>query len=246
MSPVPADRTLCAEDNAKRVERDVQQTGVWSGSPVACYRVPAVSPIKRLSHTVPPDGRLSDRLRAVAARGEFAPLSFVVFPFEDVERFELAVSDLEGTGGVVPASAIDIRVVKCWYQAGTAWYSYFADSSRRVLVPELLLHDDTLVKVDHETKDNYLRIDYPEGSEYVCVSYPPEQESGERFNYCTEPVFDTPDLKPVSLQRGVARQFWVTVHVPADAHAGRYECRLGLACGGLGEVAAEHPVHTLS
>lgn len=50
------------------------------------------------------------------------------------------------------ASAVDIKIVKTWYQAGTACFDCLADSNRRELVPELLLNDETLVKVDEEKK----------------------------------------------------------------------------------------------
>ena len=129
----------------------------WANRPLACYVVPAMSSIKRLPEAIPADGKLGDRLNVVAAKGEFEPVSFVVFPFRDFATLEVTATALKGGNTTIPASAADIKVVKCWYQAGTAWHSYFADPTRRELVPELLLNDERLIEVDRKTKDNYLR-----------------------------------------------------------------------------------------
>ena len=206
-------------------------TSPWANSEVACYVVPAISSVKRLPDAPPTDGRLGDRLDLVAARGEFEPVSFVVLPRSDVARFELKAGALGGAKGRIPADHVDIKVVKCWYQAGTAWHSYFADSTRRELVPELLLNDETLVKVDHDARDNYLRVDYPEGSRYVWVSYPARADRGA-FNYDTEPVADTAELQPVQLTTGRGKQFWVTVKVPEDAAPGLYRGSITLVADG--------------
>src|SRR5690606_3704792 len=135
----------------------------------------------RLPHSGLSEGQIGNRLQIVAARGEFEPASFVFEPRANVARMELKAGSLKGPGGEIPASAVDIKVVKTWYQGGTAWYSYFGDSNRRELVPELLLNDEKLVRVDHKTRDNYLRI----GEEYRWVSYPKEK-AVEPFIYLTE------------------------------------------------------------
>lgn len=149
--------------NAAQIERDIEKAGVWKDRVLAVYAVPAISSIKRLPDVIPPDGELSDQVKIIAAKGEFEPASFVVFPLKDISALELRVSALVGRQREIPAAAIDAKVVKCWYQAGTAWHSYFADPTRRELVPELLLHDDSLIRVDYKTQDNYLRADCGRG-----------------------------------------------------------------------------------
>jgi len=189
----------------------------WDRGPIACYVVPALSSIQRLPDRLPSDGRVNDKMRIVAAKGEFEPASFVVAPRRDIEKFELRASPLAGAEEAIPTANIDIKVVKCWYQAGTAWYSYFADNNRRELVPELLLNDETLVKVDMEQKENYLRV----GDEYFWISYPKEKATAE-FNYLAEPVADSRALLPVRLRKGENKQFWVTVKVPEQTAPGMY------------------------
>ncbi|MFC1525405.1 hypothetical protein ACFL6X_01185 [Candidatus Latescibacterota bacterium] len=220
-----------ARENALQVGRDVRQSGLWADSPVVYYGIPPISPIRRLPDTIPADGHITDRLRLIAAGGEFEPASFVAFPLQDVDRLQLAASALRGPQGTIAADAVDIRVVKCWYQAGTAWYSYFGDPSRRVLVPELLLHDDSLVRVDHATRSNYLRADYADGSRYLDISDPALLKRGERFNYCTEPIADSPRLLPVDLKAGEGKQFWITVQVPDSAAPGTYQGSISLSAG---------------
>jgi hypothetical protein len=200
---------------------------VWDEVPLPCYAVPALSSIARLPDTAPSDGRLTSHLRLVAAKGEFEPVSFVITPLRNVTGLVMRASALSGARGEIPAGNVDIKVVKCWYQAGTAWYSYFGDSNRRELVPELLLNDETLVRVDHQKKDNYLRV----GDNYRWISYPREKAT-EAFNYLTEPVADAGTLQPISLVKGRNKQIWVTVKVPKTAASGIYRGKISLSAGG--------------
>lgn len=204
------------------------------------YEVTAMSSIPRLPDVLPEDGRKSTRLQVVAAQGEFEPASFVIVPHADVAKLELKASALAGANAQIPASAVDIKVVKVWYQGGTAWYSYFSDNNRRELVPELLLNDETLIKVDHEKKENYLRV----GNEYQWISYP--QEKAEKFfNYFTEPVADAKTLQPMQLVKGENKQIWVTVKVPENTPAGIYRGPINLVADGKPAGAMELEVRVL-
>lgn len=180
--------------------------------------VPAVSSVKRLPDQTPTDSLGRDAIHFIAAKGEFEPASFLIRSSENLEGVQLKAGPLKGGAGEIPAANLDIKVVKVWYQDGTAWYSYFADSSRKELVPELLLNDETLVRVDHEKQGNFLRV----GEEYQWISYPAE-EAEKFFNYLTEPVADASTLQPISLKAGENKQIWVTLKVPVDAAPGIYE-----------------------
>lgn len=183
----------------------------------AYYVVPAMSNLRRTQDTHPEDGTLGGPVRVLAAQGEFEPASVVFFAFNDAEKVELKVSDLTGKNGRIPASAIDVKVVKVWYQTGLAWHSYFADTKGRQLTPELLLNDETLIRVDRDTRDNYLRVDHPEprGSEYVWISNPHQIEIP--FNDHLEPVADAPTLRPFSFQADEFKQIWLTLEAPKNA-----------------------------
>jgi hypothetical protein len=212
----------------------------WSTGPFACYAVAPLSSIPRLPDKISEDAKLSSLIRLVAAQGEFEPASFVIQPRQDVAKLELKPTALVGAGGEIPASAVDIKIVKTWYQGGTAWFSYFGDSNRRELVPELLLNDETLVKVDEEKKENYLRV----GSDYQSVSYTADQAE-KPFNYLTEPVADSRTLLPISLSKDRNKQIWVTVKVPADLPGGIYKGKIGFVADGKPAGAMDVEVKVL-
>jgi hypothetical protein len=212
----------------------------WTKGPFECYAVPPLSSILRLPDSIPSDARLSSELRIVAAQGEFEPASFVIVPRADVAKLELAPTSLVGPGGEIPASAVDIKIVKTWYQGGTAWYSYFADSNRKELVPELLLNDETLVKVDEAKKENYLRV----GGEYQWISGP--KEKGKKpFNQLLQSVGDSPKLLPVGLQKGKNKQIWVTVKIPAQLAGGIYRGKIAFTADGKPAGAMDLVVRVL-
>ena len=214
-----------------------------SGS-LVYYTVQPMSNIKRTMYTYPEDGTLAGPVRIVAAKGEFEPASFVIYPFSDAAKVELKVSDLVGKNGKIPASAVDVKIIKIWYQAGTAWYSYFADSTGRELVPELLLNDENLIKVDMKSKENYLRVDYPQpkGSEYVWISNP--AEVNVPFNDHLEPVRDAKSLQPFSLKTGEFKQVWLTLEAPKTAE-GIYSGTISISIDGKAQSAIPLEVRVL-
>lgn len=201
--------------------------------------VPALSGVKRLNSAPPKDGVPGGMLQAIAAKGEIESASFVAtLSTPDVRkdkdegsRWSASASVLTSESGkIIPASAVDIRLVKVWVQAGCAWYSYFSDASGRELVPELLLKDDELVRVDPETMENYLRIRGKNGgTEYYWISNP--LEINVPFNPMKEGVADADTLQSFWLEPGKYQQFWVNFEVPADTDAGLYTGAITLSSG---------------
>ena len=169
-------------------------------------------------------GILEDRLYVVATPGEYEPASFVVHALRDINALEVEVSDLKMDESRIDASNIDVKVVKCWYQAGSAWKSLGQNKQNKVLVPELLLNDDTLVKVDYENKENYLKLSFPDGEKYVWIS-DSKDETRERVILPFEefPVQDSSVLLPVGIPANTNKQFWITVKVPDNAPPGIYK-----------------------
>lgn len=127
----------------------------------------------------------SDVLALRACRGEYEPASFVTYPIQDDLTLEVSATDLRGSTGVISAENVDIRVVKCWYQAGGGeGYSHPpryveevgekdimildntpVDEGRRILTPELLLKDDDLVRTEKWYRQNFVKLKYPDGKE---------------------------------------------------------------------------------
>ncbi|MFA6716854.1 MAG: glycoside hydrolase domain-containing protein, partial [Victivallaceae bacterium] len=135
--------------------------------------------------------------------------------------------------GVLPAEAIDIKLVKCWYQGGTAWIMT-NKNPKKVMVPELLLNDDSLVKVDTKKKENYLKLSFSEGEKYTWISDPNEKsdKSYKLLKNNDFPVKDSAKLLPVDIPGGQNQQFWVTIKVPADAVPGIYRGKINLLQAG--------------
>ncbi|NOZ24288.1 MAG: hypothetical protein GXP25_24695 [Planctomycetes bacterium] len=130
-----------------------------------------VTPIYPRSKPAP--GELDPKsLDIFATPGEYEPTTFALYPFEKIEKVKVTASDLKAGDSVIPASEIDVRLVR-WRPK-------------------------------------------------------PKRGKGhwEPFPECLLPRNETP-LKP-----GLNAQFWVTVHVPADAKAGDYEGRIKIAASG--------------
>ena len=162
---------------------------------------------------------LQDRLEVSACRGEFESVPVTVLALTDVAGLTVTVSDLRGRAGTMPASAVDVRVVKAWWQAGyEVW-----DLTHRRLVPELLLKDDALVRVDLDKQANYLRDQT--GRYRLCSGATSDNLAGVLPR-------DAETLQPIDLRKGEQRTFWLTVRVPEQANAGPYRGAVAFSCAG--------------
>lgn len=238
---------------ASRVARDLPslaalaeasgRAGTLADAPFAASTFYEYGSAKHLPYELPADANPVSSIKVALAKGEYEAATFMLHPLRDVAKLDVAATALESGGRKLPADALDIRVVKCWYAPLGGWNTYFGGNRESpVLIPELLLHDDTLVVVDTEERANLLRVNYAAGARYVNVSRPGIMSKSSSFNYVTSPVADTPGPMPanVSLRFGEWRQFWVTVHPPADAAPGTYSARISFTADG--HPAGEIPV----
>ena len=226
--------------NRARLSAELKAAGMAQG-PLAWFAVPAMSDVMRLDDTWPEDGVLGGELRAVLAQGELEPLSFELFAFGDMKDVTLSVSDLAGPGGAkIDQKGLDLRVVKIWFQNGNAWVSYFDDPGLK-LVPELLLHDENLIKVDLQKEANYARVRDEKGKEsWVWISSPKDFGSNG-FNPKREKGFrDADTLQPVALGRDAFKQFILTVRAAKGQKPGTYRGKVSVKQGG--RALAEIPV----
>lgn len=224
-------------DNALQYLVDVSQSSNVTND-VIISTVPPISEEPILPHCNPDDdllgvyGTISDRLYVVATPGEYEPASFVVHTLSDISSLKVEASDLKMENSKIDASNVDIRTVKCWYQAGTAWKEIKQDKQNRVLVPELLLNDDSLVKVDYQARENYLKLKFSNEEEYIWISDPTDTSRSSIPLPCQDfPIKDSPELLPLDIPADTNKQFWVTVKVPDDASAGLYKGCIKLSSG---------------
>jgi hypothetical protein len=192
-------------------------------------------------------GTKTNKISASACRGEYKSLSFVIkSKNKGIAQLYLLFSPLlSRDNNQITLDRIDISVVKAWYQAGTAWNGIRANKNR-ILVPELLLKDDSLIRVDERTKDNFIKLKYPTGSIYKNISsneFPPVDL---RYGILNWPIKDSDDLMPFDIGANENKQIWITVHVPDDALPGTYtgEIRIGSQGVFLDKLDLELRVHS--
>lgn len=154
------------------------------------YILPYSDPVPNTS----PDTSLT----VTAARGETEPASFVIRSGDrGLEQVTIAIAGLKKAGGEegISPAAIDIRLVKPWYQASDSIHRQHGGG--KILVPELLLHDPDLVRVDHQEQVNLIRN--------------------------VNRLQDADHLLPFGVPARSNQQVWISIAVPPDASGGRYE-----------------------
>ncbi len=222
-----------------RVARDMTVLSQWADAaagagtlaeaPFAASTFYAYASAKHLPFELPAEAKAVTGLSMALAKGEYEAATFMLHPLQDVAKLEISATALSGGGKTLPADAIDVRVVKCWYTTLAGWNTYFAGGRESpALAPELLMHDDSLVVADTEKRANFLRVDYASGTRYVNISRPGTKSKSKPFNYVSSPVADAKGPMPsnLALRLGEGRQFWVTVHAPENAIPGTYATRL--------------------
>jgi hypothetical protein len=195
--------------------------------------VHAVSPISNtpiLPSTYPLPGHKSLDLRVTACRGEFEPTSFVLrAQNRDMNELTLTATDLHSVNGsaVISSTNVDLKIVKPWFQSYYAWNEIGIGKSdppdfRQRLVPELLLKDDALVRVDMTAEQNFLRLDW--GSPvYKWINQKKLAVSKQVLPTMQEfPIKDAKIFQPFALPRSTNKQVWVTIFVPPDTPPDEY------------------------
>jgi hypothetical protein len=172
-----AGRTAAA--NAVRVAGDFLDAP--PKGPVVHYAVPAMRGVQRLPYSSTADGEPGAAVAIIAARGEYEPGSFVVCALHDLGKCDFSVGPLKTKDGApFPAADLDLRLVKVWYQNRNAWFNYFGDTGFK-LVPELLLHNEDLIRVDESQEANYARITPVGGGTPEEMWINPPRQMNRRF-----------------------------------------------------------------
>jgi hypothetical protein len=211
----------------------------------AVYVVPPTNNTQVLPNTILPTGLASRTVTITACKGEYEPATFVIRNTSStaIPGAVVAVTNLIRSGGseTIPAANVDIRVVKCWWQAGSG----IADLTDKQLVPELLLKDDSLVRVSETAGTNELKV----SGNYVLISDPNGVIlNGVKTDIPTTaqfPVQDATAIQPFDIPASSNKQLWVTVQVPATAIAGTYSGTITIGNTG-GGAAAIHETLTLN
>ena len=226
-----------------RVEADFPNAGqAW----FVHYVVPAMGERPYMPDAYPEDGEPGKPVTIVVARDEYEPGSFLVCGRRSERAFksvQLSVGELRNENGdVFPAEDLDLKVVKVWWQNKNAWISYFGDTGWK-LVPELLLHDENLIRVDEKNEANYARVVAKDGKVREEWLNPPRQFDGmwilpwldiSRFRCMREGYDDAKTLQPVSIGEYQFKQFFLTAHARKDTKPGVY--RGVVKVGDMGDI----------
>ncbi len=223
-------------ENAERVSGDYKGFDAKGrASDVAVYTVPAMSGIKRMPDLYPEDGKFFGDVTWIAAQNEFEAASFLLYSEKDLCDVTIKATDLlrEGGNERIKAEDVDFSVVKLWYQGGSAWHGYFADATGRVLVPELLLHDENLVYVDDNTRDYYLRYENEDGGRrYAWMSSRFEVTDYSFDNQANQSLIkDAETLQPFVLNKNEFKQIFATIRVGKGQTPGLYKGKIELRAG---------------
>ena len=215
------------------------------------YAVPPMSNIQRLPDVYPTDGLADKAVQIIAAKDEYEPGSFLVYPFEDLGKVTFTLTPFKTKDGkTFPADKLDLKVIKVWYQNKNGWYSYFGDTGFK-LCPELLLNDEDLIRVDDEKKANYARLTNKDGSVTERWLNPPREMNERYYDYhrktydfmpMREGFQDAKTLQPVLLEEGAFRNFFLTAHVTKDIAEGLYKGAVKLTDKN-GKELGSIPVH---
>ncbi|MGC9316849.1 MAG: sugar-binding protein [Armatimonadota bacterium] len=215
------------ERDARDLRDEVAMLAATGGGrePWEVFITEAITNRRLLSNRWPEGLPTRRRIEITACPGEYESATFSVYAIRDLEGVELSISELRSGDRWLEPSCIDPYVVKCWYQAGHG----IADLGHRLLTPELLLKDDSLVRVDYETQRNYVRA-RPGSDRYLDVS------RADSSNLADLQPRDAEELLPVDIPARTLKQFWLTAHIPEDAAAGTYTGTVTVsAAGGLAE-----------
>lgn len=208
--------------NAEKIASLLASGNGLKNGKLACWEVGTASQEMLTPRRVPEEGRFTDTIRIIVAKDEFESASFLLFAFQNVGKLTFEVSDLKSADASIPASELDLRLVKRWFRSGGAWMSYHADKYQRLLVPDLLLKDENMIRVDESRRTNELRLTYPDRTVYADVSQF-SKDNDPRVDPARLPLNDAKTLQPIRLDAGRTQQMWLTLHVPKRAPAGVYE-----------------------
>jgi hypothetical protein len=194
----------------------VQQKATRLGAKLAVGSHPAIrDDLRVFPDSVPALDQIGKPVEVVVTPGEFEAASIIIWNEKPVDDLIVEVGVLSGESGTLPPGDVDVRWVKCWYQANDSDIVPLG----RFLIPELLLKNPAMVEVDREQEKNILLDGY--NGDPTARGYRD----------------DSPTLLPIKrLPARNSTQAWLTVRVPPGTPAGVYRGTITVKSGN-GEVA---------
>ena len=224
---------------AENEEKGIERKG--AGRKIAWYVDDTLSssyPVMPVGTRVP--GRMGAELRLRECPGEKTRATVVLWSALAHDGLMVEFTRFSGESGTLDGSAFSAKVVKCHYQGLGAPFNDCIMGEGQVLVPELLLNDDSLVVPDHVTHRNFVKYDRGGKAEYVDINAVTNILWGRFVSMDDMPIKDAPSLRPFNLEAGLNKQLAIRLSVPKGAKPGVY--RGGMRVNGREGVLAEVPI----
>ena len=221
--------------------------GVVSASTTTTYPVKTINETRILPNVdtyLPPVGL---NISINATPGQFEASSFVIKPDVAVTDYTITATDLTSGANTIYKNATTIRLVKAWYQADDdiePWDSWSNFTISYNLVPELLLNNDSLIRVNYTTRQNEIWIKNATFEGYYHIDnttsvFPTDIQ-----------IYDNPTAQgfpiPFALPTNENKQVWLTTHVPAGQAAGNYTGQVWINSSTTTPIAMNFSVRVLN
>jgi len=190
--------------------------------------VKPISDIRILPDTYPLSGLKSKEINLSATRGEYTPVSFVIRALaDDINDLNVITTDLVSNNNkIIDKSNLDVKLVKAWFQAGGAWESRNLYRNKDIkLVPELLLKNDDLVKIDEVKKCNYLYVQKisVDNADYIDICEKKKLKKTVLASIDDIYVKDSEVLNDFRVEAHRNKQVWLTIKIPDNASSTLYK-----------------------
>lgn len=164
-----------------------------------------------------------EKISIYGTPGEIRSASITIKAKKDIYNLKITSTKLINSDESISESFIDIRSVKYWFQGDSRNIGYFRNKSQyfkegKILKPELLLKDSSLVKVDLQNKLNYIKSvnKNDNTSSYLLGS------SSDSSNLDNLMVIDSKELQEITLEENSFQEYWINFTIPENAKAGTY------------------------
>lgn len=180
-------------------------------------------------------GHYAKPLELSVCPGEKASGEIVLWSPENLNEVRVDVSKLTNKTkkAIIDPKMINIRILKNWYQAGGAPYCITINNRNlKVLLPELLVKDDSLIKTDTKERKSYVKIT-PKNrpSKYVDIDSL-KQPWYARIPTSELPIRDSAKLTQFTIRSGKLKQLHITFSPSLDTPPGEYTGNLTIKLNG--------------
>jgi hypothetical protein len=194
---------------------------VYGIYPTKCFRLNGFN--------FPPEARPLSGINLRGCSGQYLSSSILLSALVRIRDIKIEVIPQDDTTAYKNKIRPDINIFieKIWFQAGIH-NKDIRKQADYVLTQELLIKNDSLIKVDIPGRQNFLLVKQSDGRQkYVNISSrtPPLMDSLI--------IEDSPCLRPFSMDKLTTKPLWLTTHIPSECRPGLYHYDLKISYGNI-------------